>query len=86
MDAKLTLSIRPDVIARAKEWARKEGKSLSAAVEELLDKAIRQDAREKSSLDIIKELGAERKSDRHLTDEEYEQRKRDHLMMKYGGK
>ena len=85
MDAKLTLSIRPDLIVRAKAWARKEGKSLSAAIEELLDKAINQDNQRKSPLDIIRELGAQKKSGHSLSDEEYEQRKKEYLTKKYGG-
>ena len=85
MDAKLTLSIRPDIIVRAKAWARKEGKSLSAAIEELLEKAIHQQSQAKNSLDIIRELGAQKKSGRLLSDEEYEQRKKEYLTKKYGG-
>jgi hypothetical protein len=83
MDTKLTLNMRPDVIARAKEWAKREGKSLSAAVEEYLDKITRQ-AGQKTSLDIIRELGTQMKSEWPATDAEYEQKKRDYLTKKYG--
>ncbi len=69
MDAKLTLSIRPDVIARAKEWARKEGKSLSSAVEEYLDKITQQSSQKKSALNTIRELGAQM-AEQAITDEE----------------
>jgi len=65
---------------------KKEGKSLSTAIEELLDKAIHQDSETKSLLEIIRELGAQKKSGRLLSDEEYEQRKKDYLTKKYGSR
>jgi hypothetical protein len=42
------------------------------AIEELLDKAIHQDSQARNSLEIIRELGGQKKSGRLLSDEEYE--------------
>lgn len=42
MDAKLTLSVDPEVVERAKRWAASRGTSLSKAVEQYLDLATRE--------------------------------------------
>ena len=44
MDAKITLSFRADVIQKAKEYAEKQGTSLSRLTENLLSRLIREDA------------------------------------------
>ena len=81
MDAKLTLSIRPDVIEKAKAWAREQGTSLSAAVEELLEKAVAHSKQKETSLDRIKRLARNTPT---VTDEELEQARFEYLTKKHG--
>lgn len=81
MDAKLTLSIRPDVIEKAKAWALQTGTSISAAVEEFLEKKVEAAAQKETSLDVIRRLS---KGVRQYSDEELEEQKRAYLEKKHG--
>ncbi len=58
MTTKLTLSVEKSVIERAKEYAKKTGRSLSELVENYLDTITQHDKEEKISPRLKKLVGA----------------------------
>jgi hypothetical protein len=82
MDAKLTLSIKPEIIEKVKALVKQEGTSLSAEVEKYFLWKIKQAGMRENPLEKIRSL---MKDAPVLSDEEIKQRIHEHRMSKYGG-
>ncbi len=81
--SKLTLSIKPEIIERAKSYEKAQGRSLSNIIEEYLKSVTheRSDAKQQELAEIIKELKGSIKISKH--DKSYKEILEDALIDKY---
>jgi len=86
MKAKLTLNVDDKIIARAKRASARRKVSLSSVVEDYLDKFPEKSLPEKTKSDEPSLLERIRKYTHpiHITDEEIETLKEEHLKKKHG--
>jgi hypothetical protein len=82
MATKLTLSMDEEIITLAKELALEENRSLSSLVRELILERTKDSARMRALDSFTKMRGIV--DGNHLTDEDLEKMKSEHLKKKYG--
>lgn len=81
MTTKLTLSISPETVERARRIARKKGKSISKMFEEYLNALPEKDVAEETAVDKIKNIMKEKIINPHA---DWKKVKEEQLINKYG--